>query len=135
MLLLAVIVSIATTQSCKRSIAVLNQQAYENATTLKAEALALMDLATEKQFAEHEDEVRRLMTEISAAYEYANGIPKNSLSAQQWESLRGSNLLGGFFSLWKSEGKLLSGDVEANRKNVEDAFDEIITLEKGKIGG
>lgn len=116
------------------TIALFDQRSYENATSLKAEALGVMDRAGEP-FAEYEDEVRRLMTRVEAAYEYAKGVPKNGPSAEQWEILRARDgaLLWGFFNLWERNGTLLQGDVEANRKNVADAFDSIIRLEAEKI--
>jgi len=101
---------------------------------LKAEASTLMDKATE-QFANHADEVRAFRTRVDAAYEYANGIPKNEQSARQWRILKDpeGNLLGGFFKLWEKNGKLLKGDLEANKKNILASFDEIIKLEAAKI--
>ena len=120
--------------SCSSMIAVFDQQAYVNSTTLKAEASTLMDQATEP-FAEHADEVRAFMTRVEAAYEYANGIPKNELSARQWRIIKDpeGNLLGGFFKLWEKNGTLLKGDLEANKKNTLAGFDEIIKLEATKI--
>ena len=123
-----------TVWSCGSLIAVFDQRAYENATTLKAEASALMGQATEP-FADHADEVQALMTRVDAAYEYANGIPKNDISANQWKILKDpdGNLLGGFFRLWKEKSALLKGDRDANKKNVTDSFDRIIALEAAKI--
>jgi hypothetical protein len=123
-----------TVWSCGSMIAVFNQRAYENATTLKAEASALMGQASEP-FADHAEEVLALMTRVDAAYEYANGIPKNEISANQWRILKDpdGNLLGGFFRLWKENGTLLKADSDAIRKNVLDGFDTIIDLEAAKI--
>lgn len=132
--LMPLLVVALTLWSCGSSIAVFDQRAYENATTLKAEASALMDQASEP-FADHADEVLALMTRVDAAYEYANGIPKNELSANQWRILKDpdGNLLGGFFRLWKDKGTLLKGDRDAIQKNVIDGFDTIIELEAAKI--
>lgn len=128
------LVVVLTVWSCASSIAVFNQRAYENATTLKAEAYALMDKASEP-FADHADEVQAFMTLVDAAYEYAKGIPKNELSANQWRILKDpdGNLLGGFFRLWKKKETLLKADRDAIRKNVMDGFDTIIELEAAKI--
>ena len=122
--------------SCASTIAVFDQRAYENATSLKPAALTLMDQATEP-FADHSAEVRTLMTSVEAAYEYANGIPKNQPSAIQWRILKDPDgaLLGGFLKLWEDKGTLLEGDIKANKKNVSDAFDTIIELEAAKIKG
>mgnify|MGYP003974786991 CR=1 FL=1 len=131
-MLLLVMVSMIL--SCSSMIAVFDQQAYLNATTLKAEASALMDQATEP-YVNHTDEVRAFRIHIDAAYEYANGLPKNELTARQWKVLKDpeGNLLGGFFKLWGKNGTLLKGDIEANKKNILEGFDEIIKLEAAKI--
>ena len=47
--------------------------AYQNATDLKAETLALMDNAA-KPFSENEKQVEALMVAINKAYEYVHGI-------------------------------------------------------------
>ena len=122
--------------SCASTIAVFDQRAYENATSLKPAALMLMDQATQP-FADHSAEVRALMTNVAAAYEYANGIPKNQISASQWRILKDPDggLLGGFLKLWEDQGTLLEGDIKASKKNVSDAFDTIIELEAAKIKG
>ncbi|MFQ5703470.1 MAG: hypothetical protein ACE5HT_05540 [Gemmatimonadales bacterium] len=116
------------------AMALFDQHAYENATSLKAEALALMDRAVDP-FQMHGDEVHYFMTRVEAAYEYSKGIPKNGPSAAQWEILRARDgaLLWGFFDLWKRRGTLIAGDIEAGKKNVADAFDSIIRLEAEKI--
>jgi hypothetical protein len=131
---LPLLVAAAMVWSCASMIAVFDQQAYVNATTLKAEASALMDQATEP-FANHAVEVRAFMTRVDAAYEYANGLPQNERSAGQWRILKNpeGNLLGGFLKLWKENGTLLKGDLEAIKGNVLAGFDEIIKLEAAKI--
>jgi hypothetical protein len=64
--------------------------AYQQATSLKAEALALMDKAAEP-YANHEKEINELETELEFAYEYAKGRPKNELSTKQWQILKDPN--------------------------------------------
>ena len=120
--------------SCSSMIAVFDQQAYLNATTLKAEASTLMDQAVEP-YIDHSESVKFFMTRIDAAYEYARGIPRNEESAKQWEILKNpeGNLLGGFFKLWKKNGTLMRGDIEAIKKNTLEGFDKIIRLEAAKI--
>ena len=69
------------------TIAPYSQTAYEQATSLKAEALILMDKATE-QFSLHKDEVQKVRLDMDKAYEYAKGRPNNELSTKQWEIVR-----------------------------------------------
>jgi len=120
--------------SCAPSIALFNERAYDQATTLKVEALALMEKATEP-FADHEEAVEALQIKVDAAFEYARGRPKNELSARQWEVMRDPerNLLGGFLSRWRQQGSLGAAFVTEAARLVADAFDQIIGLESGKI--
>ena len=123
---------VTTLWGCAPMIAVFDQHAYENATTLKAHALALMSRAGEP-YARRAEDVERFRLAVDAAYEYAAGIPKNEDSSAQWDVLRGDELLAGFFEYWKEEGTLVPGDIEAIRRNVSDGFDQIIRLEAAKI--
>src|SRR5512143_2882192 len=72
--------------SCGSSIALFDQHAYENATLLKTETLALMSLAGDP-YPTHAEEIQALVLKIAAAHEYAAGIPHNHLSAEQWRVL------------------------------------------------
>jgi len=115
-------------------IAPYNQYAYEQATSLKVDALALMDKATEP-YASHAADVQNLETQIEKAYEYVKGIPKNELTTKQWQLLKDpdGHLLGGFLSRWKSKSTLSAAFIKEAEGLVSDAFDTIIGLESGKI--
>lgn len=108
--------------------------AYQQATSLKVEALALMDKATE-QSASHEIEIKELETKIEKAYEYAKGRPKNELSTKQWKILKdpNKNLLGGFIKRWRDKSTLSTHFIKEAKGLVADAFDTISGLESGKI--
>ena len=120
--------------SCASSISPFNQKAYEYATSLKVEALALMDQATEP-FQDHQAEVQAFVTRVEKAYEYAKGLPKNEISTKQWQILKDPNrhLLGGFLKRWGEESTLSRAFVQEAQGLVADAFDTIIGLESGKI--
>ena len=111
-----------------------SQFAYEQATSLKVESLALMDEATEP-FSNHGEEVKELKEKIEKAYEYAKGMKHNEISARQWEILKdpNRNLLGGFLERWSKESTLGKAYVKEKKKQVGEAFDTIIGLESGKI--
>ncbi len=115
------------------SISPYSSTAYEQATSLKVEALALMTKATEP-FDEHRQEVESLITKVNKAYEYAKGRPKNQFSTRQWEILKDPdrNLLGGFLKRWENESTLSKAYTDGGKKLVADAFDTIIALESGK---
>jgi len=116
------------------SISPFNPKAYENATSLKVESLALMEHAT-APYSEHQAEVEALTTDLQKAYEYAKGLPKNEISIAQWRILLDSerNLLGGFLKRWADKGTLSQAFVDDEKKQIGDAFDAIIGLESGKI--
>ena len=123
--------------SCASTIALYDQVAYENATSLKPAALRLMDKATEP-YAAHASDVEALMLKVDQAYEYVKGIPKNKESTEQWGLLKSPNhkLLGGFMKRWESTGTLSPTFIDNAKKDlVGPAFDEIIRLEVGKIRG
>jgi RecB family endonuclease NucS len=79
------------------TIAPFSQQAYEQATSLKAEALILMDKATDS-FSRHKSEVEAIKLDLNKAYEYAKGRLHNEISTRQWEIIKdpGRDSLGGF---------------------------------------
>lgn len=119
--------------ACPPSIAPFSLVAYEQATSLKVDALAMMGKAT-KPFADHRAEVEALVSKVDKAYEYAKNRPKNEYSTQQWEKLKDpdANLLGGFLKRWEQQSTMSKVFVDEVRGLVRDAFDEIIGLESGK---
>ncbi len=119
--------------ACSPTISEFNARAYEQATELKVEALALMDKGTEP-YADHASAVQQLQTELRKAHEFAQGRPNNEISARQWEILIDSNrdLLGGFFREWEKQSSFSKAFVEEKKTQIAQAFDTIIELESGK---
>jgi hypothetical protein len=114
-------------------IANYDQVAYEHATNAKVDTLALMNKAT-GNYEAHEKEVEALTNELDKAYEYDRGRQLNKITAAQWDVLRdpNRNLVGGFLKMWKEKGKLGAAFVAEKKKQIGDAFDQIIQLESGK---
>ena len=134
----SVVVFLCLLASCAPLIGPYSPTAYQNATSLKATTLDLMDKATEP-YSKHQKEIESTSVEIDKAYEYVNGVPSNSISAKQWFILKDPNgdLLGTFFKRWKeAETKqppaLSPTYVNEFKGQVSDAFDEIICLEANK---
>jgi hypothetical protein len=123
----------AATSACSSLIATYSQTAYEQATSIKAESLVLLNKATEP-YNQHAQEVAALMLNVDKAYEYAKGRPKNEVSTEQWEKMKdpNSNLLGGFLKRWKEQGQLSPAFVKEAGIQIAKAFDQIIELESGK---
>ena len=119
--------------ACTPLIGPYSPTAYENATSLKAETLALMDKADEP-FANHRVEVEQHQVKLESAYEFVRGVPSNSISAQQWEILikEDGDLFGKFVKRWEERSTLSAILIEEFKMLVADAFDEIICLEANK---
>lgn len=115
------------------TIATFDRVAYEKATSAKAAALTVMDKATDS-YASKEAVVTPLVLEVDQAYEYDRGRRLNSLTVQQWEILRNpnGNLFGGFLRRWREKGSLRPAFVAEKKKDIGEAFDQIIQLERGK---
>jgi len=116
------------------SISVFSPEAYKQAVDLKVESLDLMSFAT-MPYADYEEEVIYLNTELDKSFEFSKGRPDNEISTEQWEILinEEGNLLGGFLKRWETEGSLSEMFVTEMQILISDAFDTIIGLESGKI--
>ena len=114
-------------------IARYDRVAYEHATSAKVDTLALMQKAT-RSYSEHEKEVESLVLELDKAYEYDRGRQLNKITGAQWDVLRDPdrNLVGGFLKMWKAKETLSATFVAEKKRQVADAFDQIIQLESGK---
>ena len=115
------------------SIAMFNQRGYEQATSLKVDALALMDKATEP-YQNHKAAVERLKLDVEKAYEYAKGREKNEEATKQWEIIKNPerNSLFGFLKRWEDKTTLSPKFVEEAKGLVAEGFDAVIGLESGK---
>ena len=131
--LAALLLAVLFLAGCPRHIAPYRPEAYDKATSLKVEALNLMDKATEP-YAQHQAAAETLRLNLEKAYEDAKGIPKNELAAQMWEILKNpnGNLLGGFLAMWQKKSVLKKPFIDEKKAQVGDAFDKIIALEIGK---
>jgi hypothetical protein len=104
---------IATILSSCATISLFDQYAYTQTTSLKVDALSLMDKATES-YASHESEVEAVRLKMEKAYEY-------------------ENLYGGFIKRWKTESTLNAEFVKQAKGQISEAFDIIAELESQKI--
>jgi hypothetical protein len=115
-------------------IAPYDRAAYEHATNAKVDTLALMSKAT-RSYDEHEKDVEALVRQLDKAYEYDRGRQLNQITIAQWDILRDPNrdLVGGFLKMWKAKGTLSATFIAEKKRQVGDAFDQIIQLESGKL--
>lgn len=126
--LLALLVS-----ACQPLISPYDHAAYQNATSLKAQVLALVDRAG-GAFQAHEQRVEAVLLELDKAYEYAYGLEANRITARQWEILKdpGRDLVGGFVRTWRAQGTLSQAYITSKKRQLAQAFDYIICLEANK---
>lgn len=122
--------------ACTPLIGPYSPTAYQNATSLKVETLALMDKATEP-YEQHKADVDRLYIELDKAYEYDKGLQANKTSADQWKIVtQGENsIVHRFFMDWAKNKTLPDLYITEKKKNVGQGFDEIICLEVSKGDG
>jgi len=128
--LLFVIISFV---SCS-SISLFDQQAYTQTTSIKVDALNLMDSA-KYEYVTQQKYIKEYETKQQKIYEYEKNRPKNEFTIKLWDKLLDKNghLLGGFFYRWETEGKLNKIYIVEAKKLIDQAFDQISGLESNKI--
>ncbi|HSG97452.1 MAG TPA: hypothetical protein VLA11_05635 [Woeseiaceae bacterium] len=112
-----------------------DQTAYENATSLKARTLALVEKSGEdNSYAKNEDAIDDLQVSLNAAFEYANGVEHNNESAKNWRNLIGDegSLVNGWLATWRQQKNITQAGVTENSILIGEAFDTIICLEANK---
>jgi hypothetical protein len=111
-----------------------DQFAYQQTTSLKVDALHVMDLGNEA-FTAHETDVRKIQMDMEKIYEYEKNRPKNDISTTMWLKLIDSSgaLFGGFVNTWKSQGKCSPAYITNKKEQIAFAFDQIAELESRKI--
>lgn len=109
-------------------------QAFNMGKEIKTEALNLMGLAGQ-DYSASASKVSAFQTKVTdqIAYEESRG-EKNKTTVDMWKLLMkpDGNLLGGFLSKWKSEGKLNPVLVSQFKNEITKNLDKIIDLENKK---
>lgn len=132
-LLLLISIVLFTVAGCVTS-APYDQYVYKESTSLKVDALKLMDKA-EKPYPEQENDINSFTDQLDKLYEYELHRKKNNLRMQMWDLLRNpdKNLLGGFLSRWKKDSTLSPAFITEAKLVVGRAFDQLAELESGKL--
>jgi hypothetical protein len=120
--------------SCNPLMSTFDQTAYSQVTSLKVDALDLMDKSVE-DYSLHGAEIKALQLRISKAVEYDKHRPNNAITNKMWDILNdpSGHLLGGFFVKWKQDGKEGDAYLREKKKQIADSFDQIAELESKKI--
>lgn len=95
-----------------------------------------MDQA-ELPYSQTKSKVEAFQLRLEKAYEFAAGRPKNEHSTEQWKRMNNPDgfLIAGFFKRWNIESTLSPSFIREAKEIISAAFDSIIGLESGKIGG
>lgn len=118
---------------CK-SMSQFDQHVYVQTTSVKVDALSVMDLAVE-DYSSHQQEVKQMIVNIDKIYEYERNRKNNEITLKLWDKLRDTSghLFGGFVKRWKTDGKLRPVFIQESKKQVGEAFDILAQLESKKI--
>ncbi len=116
------------------TISQFDQYAYVQTTSLKVDALQIMDLAVEA-YDDHTDEVLKLKADLQKIYEYEKNRPNNAITLEMWEKMlkEDGNLIGGFLARWEEKGTQSKVFINEAKKIIGPAFDQIAQLESKKI--
>ena len=119
---------------CSPLMSTFDQTAYMQVTSLKVDALDLMDKATEN-YTTREAEVKTIQLKIDKAIEYDSHRPHNAITNQLWTILNNpeGHLFGGFLVKWKKDGTCGATFIQEEKKLIGKAFDQIAELESKKI--
>jgi len=128
---IAVLIAVIIVSGCTSiNLAGYDQQAYENATSMKAEVGAMMRKIGPTCAMDQAD-VDAVSLKLESAYEYANGVEYNNEAALNWRD-QIDNLIGGVFETCQNQGAISQFAFDDLLIQVNEGFDTIICLEANK---
>ena len=127
------LLSLVLLGACAALISPYSEEAYRNATSLKARSLALI-AQSDEPYPAHSDQADQLMVDVDTAYEYVKGRTGNEVSVQQWAVIRdpAGGLLGEFIPRWQQAGKISAALSAESAILIARGFDTIICVEASK---
>jgi hypothetical protein len=110
-----------------------NQSAYDNAVSVKTDALTLISKANEP-YIDHQSEIDSFKLNVENAYQFSKTIPNNIETIAQWEIIRDPqrSSLFGLLERWKSKTKLSDIFISQVKVLIASDFNAIIDLENNK---
>lgn len=121
---------------CSPTIALYDQYAYTQATSLKVDMQNLASESSTITYADAKTDIDKVNVELQKAYEYNKGRDKNSLSAKQYSILiSDAHFYKTFLNNWKKKGMENAALAEDVSKQIGNLMDQIIKLENGKNKG
>ena len=130
---LAYVIVIAATLAACATISPYNEKAYENATSVKAEAIKLLGKANEP-YSTHQKDIDTLELDASKANEFAKGLSQNTDIVKQYAIIlnQDGGLLYGALKKWKTKDRLSDVEIAEFSAQLGKQFDQVIGLEQGK---
>ncbi len=115
---------------CGSTIAMYDQYAYSRVTSLKVDALELIEKA-DQDYEANQKEIREVDIMFQKALEYEKHRPKNEIVNAMWAKLYDPklNLYGGFIERWRQKGKLESSFIDDQKRIIGLSFDQIAELQ------
>jgi hypothetical protein len=131
---LTLLVLICIFCSCGSTISLFDQYAYQQVTSIKIDAMDLMEQASDSYIV-HEKEIKAIDLQIKKVIEYEKHRSQNKITSQMWEKLNDpkGHLYGGFTARWREKKTLNRAFIDAQLMIVSASFDQIAELESGKI--
>jgi len=120
--------------ACSPLMSNFDQVSYQQVTSLKVDALSVMDEAV-TDYTGHTADVKDLQLKVDKAIEYDKHRPHNEITNNMWALLNDpqKNLLGGFLVKWQHDGKCSAVYITEKKKQISFSFDQIAELESKKI--
>jgi hypothetical protein len=115
---------------CASTIAMYDQYAYAQVTSLKVDALQLMGKA-DQDYESNEKQITEIDIKIKKAMEYEKHRPKNEIVNNMWLKISDPKayLYGAFIDRWRQKKKLEIAFIDDQKRIVGLAFDQIAELE------
>lgn len=108
-------------------------ESYKMATSLKAEVQSLASDSAE-DYSAHAADVKALNIKMQAAFNYAAGLPDNTIVAGQWRKMLAPEepLYASFVNRWRANGHFSVAEAANYSDLMGRAFDQIICAEANK---
>ena len=127
---ISVVLIVISFNRCASTIAMYDQYAYAQVTSLKVDALQVMGKA-DQNYESSEKQVMEVDIKMRKAIEYEKHRPRNEIVNAMWLKLSDTDsfLYGGFIKRWQEKKKLEPSFIEDQKRVVGLAFDQIAELE------
>lgn len=120
--------------SCQiTKIAAYDSYSHQKTVALKVRTDQLISKSQES-YTMYQTEATALLLEMEQQLAYEKSKPNNAITLAMWSKIIGNEktLLPQFFIIWKQKEKLSPAFTKESTKQINDTFDQIISLETNK---